>query len=73
MLAILARAYFDWSIGLHTVEVASLVQPLQPDCIRSVVDAFPENSETEALIANAADLCNARKEPDCSQISRRRR
>ena len=69
MLSTLARSYFDWSIGLHTVEIASLIEPFWSGCVRQVVKAFPYSSETRSLLADAADSCEARKESGCRLIA----
>jgi hypothetical protein len=69
MLSVLARSYFDWSIGLHTVEIASLLEPLRSKCVPEVVEAFPASDETRSLLTNAAEFCRVRKEPACDLIA----
>jgi hypothetical protein len=66
----LAQSYFDWNVGLHAVEIASVLEALQPGCVGRVAAAFPPNEETRSLLANAADFCEAGGEPP--QINRRR-
>jgi len=72
MLSVLARSYFDWSVGLHTVEIASLLEPLRSKCVPEVVDAFPASNETRSLLTNAAEFCSVRKEPACEFIAQSR-
>jgi len=69
MLSVLARSYFDWSVGLHTVEIASLLEPLRAKCVPQVVEAFPAGNETRSLLTNAAEFCSVRKEPACELIA----
>ena len=69
MLSVLARSCFDWSVGLHTVEIASLLEPFRSGCLPEVVKAFPDSHETRSLLTNAAEFCSVRKEPACRFIA----
>jgi hypothetical protein len=69
LLRVLAKDYFDWSVGLLTVELASLISKGDRQCVRRVVMALPKNNETRELIENAREDCVGRQEPNCSAIS----
>jgi hypothetical protein len=73
MLSVLARSYFDWSVGLHTIEIASLLEPFRSSCVPEVVTAFPAGDETRSLLANAAEFCEVREERACEAIKPRPR
>jgi hypothetical protein len=69
LLATFARNYFDWTVGLLTVEVASLISAGHSECLKVTVSALPRNEETRDLVEYAKDLCQTRNEPNCSAIS----
>ncbi len=69
LLTVLAKDYFDWSVGLLTVELASLISKGDRQCVKRVVMALPKNKETRELIENAQEGCVAQHEPNCSAIS----
>jgi len=69
LLTVLAKDYFDWSVGLLTVELASLISKGDRQCVKRVVMALPKNKETRELIENAQEDCVAQHEPNCSAIS----
>ncbi len=69
LLAVLAKDYFDWSVGLLTVQLASLISKGHRPCLQRVVMALPTNKETRKLIENAQEGCVAQHEPNCSAIS----
>ncbi len=69
LLATFARNYFDWSVGLLTVELASLISKADRQCVERVVMALPRNKETRELIENAQEGCVAQNEPNCSAMS----
>ncbi len=69
LLAVLTKNYFDWSYGLMTIELASLISPGHSECLSGVVSALPRNTETRRLVEYARELCESRQEPNCSAIS----
>lgn len=69
LLAVIARNYFDWSVGLLTVELASLISTGHRQCVERVVIALPKNKETRELIENAREMCVTRHEPNCPAIA----
>ncbi len=69
LLTVLTKNYFDWSYGLITIELASLISGGRRECLRITVDALPRNKETWHLVEYARELCQTRKEPNCSAIS----
>ncbi len=69
LLTVLAKNYFDWSVGLLTVQLASLISKGHRPCLQRVVIALPRNKETRELIENAQEGCVAQHEPNCSALS----
>ncbi len=69
LLATFARNYFDWSVGLLTIELSSLISTGHRQCLEDTISALPRNKETRELIDYARDLCQTRHEPNCSAIS----
>lgn len=69
LLTVLAKNYFDWSVGLLTVELASLISRGHRQCLTEVISAFPQNKETRELVENAQEDCVVRHEPNCSTVS----
>ena len=69
LLTILAKNYFDWSVGLLTVELASLISSGHRHCLKETVSALPQNKETRHMVEYAQELCAVRHEPNCSAIS----
>jgi len=69
LLTILAKNYFDWSVGLLTVELASLISSGHRHCLKETVSALPQNKETRHMVEYAQELCVVRHEPNCSAIS----
>jgi len=69
LLAVLAKNYFDWTVGLYTLELANLISTKQRECIKSAILALPGYEDTRQLVPYAKELCIARSEPNCSAIS----
>lgn len=69
LLRVLASNYFDWSVGLLTVELASLISRGHRCCLKAAINALPQTKETHHLVHDAQQLCVVRREPNCSAIS----
>ena len=69
LLATFARNYFDYTVGLLTIELASLISPGHTECLEATMSALPRTKETHELVDYARDLCTVGREPNCSVIS----
>ncbi len=69
LLRVMASNYFDWSAGLLTVELASLISRGHRCCLTATINALPQTKETRHLVHDAQQLCVVRHEPNCSAIS----
>ncbi len=67
--ATFARDYFNWTVGLLTIELASLISGANRDCLSATLSSLPQNTETRRLVEYARELCVVRHEPNCSVIS----
>lgn len=69
LLATFARNYFDYSVGVLTIELASLISAGHSECLKTTMSVFPRTQETQELVEHAQQLCTVRREPNCSAIS----
>ncbi len=69
LLLVLAKNYFDWTVGLYTLELASLISTGKRDCLKPAILALPGYEDIWQLVPYAKQLCVARSEPNCSAIS----
>jgi hypothetical protein len=70
LLATIVGGVADLSVVLHGIELASLLVPVQADCVRQVAPRAPETLEDTPVMHQAHSLCLARGEPACESLSR---